>query len=90
MTPDAAEALALQALAFLLADPELASRLLAVTGLDPADLAAAARDPQALGGVLDFLMYDDRLVSDFAATAEVAPEAVAAARRCLPGAPMES
>lgn len=52
--PDAA-ALALQALAWTLADPARAERLLALTGLTPDDLRARAGEPRVLAAVLDFL-----------------------------------
>lgn len=51
---DAAE-LALRALVWTLEQPERASRLLDVTGLQPADLRAGAGDPAVLAAILGFL-----------------------------------
>ncbi|MBY0581466.1 MAG: DUF3572 domain-containing protein [Sphingomonas sp.] len=47
--------LALGALAWTLADPARAERLLALTGLDPQALRAAIDTPSTLVAVLDFL-----------------------------------
>ena len=52
---DAAAALALGALAWVLAEPARAARLLDLTGLDPADLRARADSPAVLGAVIGFL-----------------------------------
>lgn len=49
------DALALQALAWALADDQRAARLLALTGMDPADLRARLSDPALLAAVLAFL-----------------------------------
>lgn len=51
---DAAE-LGLRALVWTLEQPERASRLLDVTGLQPADLRAGAGDPAVLAAILGFL-----------------------------------
>jgi len=61
----AAEALALHALAFLAEDPERLGRFLALTGIGPADLKARAGEPEFLGGVLDHLLGDERLLLAF-------------------------
>ena len=50
-----AAALALSALAWTLADQARAERLLALTGLSPADLRARATEPSVLAAVLGFL-----------------------------------
>ena len=86
---EGAAALALQALAFLVADEARCQRLLALTGLAPDDLRARAADPALLGGVLDHVLGDETLVVAFAAEAGIAPERVAGARRLLPGAAPE-
>jgi hypothetical protein len=84
---EAAEALALTALARLLDDPDRAGRFCAATGLGGADLARHVRDPAFLGGVLDFVLDDERLLVEVATASEVSPETLAAARQRLPGAP---
>ncbi|HMT44588.1 MAG TPA: DUF3572 domain-containing protein [Chakrabartia sp.] len=52
---DGATQLALKALVWTLQDDRRADRLLALTGLDPADLRARAGDPAVLGAVIQFL-----------------------------------
>lgn len=53
--PEDAAALALSALAWTLGDQARAERLLALTGLSPADLRARADEPGVLAAVLGFL-----------------------------------
>jgi len=80
---DAAESLAVQALSFLAGEPERLARFLALTGIGPDRIRAAAASPGFLAGVLDHLASDDALVTAFAAEAGVAPEEVEKARRVL-------
>jgi hypothetical protein len=54
-TIDDAAALALQALAWTLGDDARASRLLALTGLEPEGIRERIGDPAMLGAVLAFL-----------------------------------
>jgi hypothetical protein len=54
-TIDDATAIALQALAWTLGDDSRASRLLALTGLEPEGIRARIGDPAMLGAVLAFL-----------------------------------
>ncbi|MDB5706135.1 MAG: hypothetical protein JWN66_3251 [Sphingomonas bacterium] len=78
-----AVALALQALIWTIGEPARAARLLDVTGLDPADLRARAGDPVVLAAALGFLeAYEPDLVA-CAASLQVKPEAIVAARRAL-------
>lgn len=62
----AAESLAIEALAFLAADEERLSRFLALSGIDPANIRQAAADPGFLAAVLDYLAGDERLLLMFA------------------------
>lgn len=78
-----AETLAVQALAFIAADRERLGRFLALTGLDPAGIRAAAREPQFLAGVLDYLAGDDQLAREFARSAALDPQAITAACAAL-------
>lgn len=80
-----ADALALAALGWTVAEPSRAERLLAITGLDPADLRARAGDPVLLAAVLGFLESHE---PDLVACAEalgVSPEALVHARAQLEG-----
>lgn len=80
---DEAEAVAIKALSFLATDAELLSRFIALSGLEPANLRAAAARPGFLGGVLAFIAGDEKTLLQFAATSELTPESVAAAHRTL-------
>ncbi len=73
-------ATALAALAWTLGDGTRAERLLAVTGLAPADLRARAADPAVLAAVIGFLeAYEPDLVA-CADELGVAPEVLVRAR----------
>jgi hypothetical protein len=48
---EAAQALALRALAFLAEDPERLGRFLALSGMGPAELRTRASDPVLLGAI---------------------------------------
>lgn len=85
MTRDDAEIIALRGLAHVVGDATLAAAFLSATGLSAAALRGVARDPQALGAVLDFLLAEDARVLALAAAAGCAPEDVARARQSLPG-----
>lgn len=67
---------ALQALTFIAGDPDHAGRFMALSGIEPGALRAAAADPAFLSGVLDYLVADEPLLLLFAADAGLAPEAV--------------
>lgn len=82
---EAAEALALRALAFLAEDPERLGRFLALSGIGPGELRSRAADPTLLGGVLDHLLSDERLLVAFAEADGLKPDEAARARRHLPG-----
>jgi hypothetical protein len=84
---DDAERMAIQALGFLAADEERLERFLALSGLDPGGLRAAAAAPGFLAGVLDHVCADEPALLAFAAEARLAPEAVARARALLSGEP---
>jgi hypothetical protein len=82
-----AEALAIDALAWLAGDGERLERFLAASGLDPADLRRAAAAPGFAAGVLDYLCSDEPALIAFADHAQMRPEAVAAAQALLSGPP---
>jgi hypothetical protein len=82
----AAEALALQALAWLAGEPEELGAFLAQTGMDGPQLRAAAGAPELLAGVLDYLLGDETRLLAFCTAAECDPALPARLRRLLPGA----
>jgi hypothetical protein len=81
----AAEGLAVTALGFIAAEPERLGRFLALSGIGPDSIRAAAREPQFLVGVLDHITSDERLLLAFAAENDIDPEAVMRARDVLAG-----
>lgn len=83
--PEAAEAVALKALAFIASDDEVGGAFLGASGATADDLRAAATDPAFLVSVLDFLTSRDDWVLAFARAEGLPPEAPLAARRALPG-----
>jgi hypothetical protein len=86
MTRDAAETLAIQALAYLAEDRERLGRFLAESGLAPATIRRAAAAPGFLAGVLDYLAGSERLIAAFAAQTGCDPADVERARHALSGA----
>ncbi len=82
---EGAESLAIQALSFIAGDPERLGRFLAVTGIGPERIRAAAREPNFLAGVLDHIASDERLLVAFAAEATTDPHTIARAVAVLNG-----
>jgi hypothetical protein len=83
MRRDAAESLAIQALSFLAGEPERLARFLALTGIGPERIRAAAATPGFLAGVLDHVASEEALTVAFAGAAGVEPGEIARARRVL-------
>lgn len=83
ITNEDAEALGLRALAWSLADERRADRLLATTGLTPADLRARAGQPALLGAVLSFLEAHEPDLVACAGALAVTPGTLVAARALL-------
>ncbi len=82
---DADEALALQALGWILTDEPRAERLLALTGLGPDDLRGSLGERTTLAAMLSFLTaYEADLVACSVAL-HIKPEALAAAAHRLAG-----
>lgn len=73
MTTEEAEAIAVQALSFLAADPDRLSRFLAMTGLRPEGIRAAAADPAFFVGVLRHVAGWEPDLLAFAEAASIAP-----------------
>ena len=82
-TEEAAESLAIQALAFIAGDTARIGPFLAATGIGPDMIRAAAREPDFLGGVLDYMAGDDALLIAFANETGVSPFDVPVARDIL-------
>jgi uncharacterized protein DUF3572 len=82
---EAAEMLAVQALAFIAEQPEHLTVFLNATGLTSAGIREAAREPGFLGGVLEHMLGDESLLLAFAASAGIDPADIARARAALGG-----
>ena len=78
-----AEAIAIQALGFLAAEPARLQRFLTLTGLSPQDLMASAGTPAMQASILEHLVGDESLLLMFATHCAIAPEHVEPARRAL-------
>jgi hypothetical protein len=89
MTKEAAEALAIQALTFIAGDGERLGRFLGLTGIGPAEIRAASREPGFLAGVLDYVAADEWLIESFAAESGMDPALIDRARLALNGEPWE-
>jgi hypothetical protein len=87
---EAAENMAVQALAYLAGEPEQLARFLALSGIGPDTIRSAAGDPQFLAGVLDYVAGEEKLLVAFADHIQMAPEAVLRAQAALAGAPWDS
>jgi hypothetical protein len=79
----AATELAIAALNFLAGEHERLERFLALTGLGPQSLRAAAREPSFLLGVLDHVAGDRTLLLAFADERGINPQDVGRARDAL-------
>jgi Protein of unknown function (DUF3572) len=84
-----AENIAIQALGFLAGDPEKLERFLAMTGLGPENLRAAAQEPHFLAQILDHMAGDESLLLAFAGNQSLPPELVMRAQQVLSGPPHE-
>lgn len=89
LTREEAEGLAIQALAFIAGDDERLGRFLAVTGIGPAEIRAAAGEPGFLIGVLDYMASDEQLIGAFAAEAGLDPSDIERGRVVLGGSTWE-
>ena len=85
LTRDGAEQIAVQGLQFLMGDADALGRFLALSGIGPHDIRAAAAEPGFLAGVLEFFLEDESLLLAFAAQAAIRPTMIAAARHALAG-----
>ena len=83
LAAEVAEVLAIQALGFVAQDEERLGRFLALTGLGPGEIRAAACERHFLVGVLDYVSGDEDLLVAFAGYAGIAPGTLEAARQAL-------
>ncbi len=65
---EVAEIVAIQALSFVAGESERLGLFLSESGIGPETLRSAAKDPQFLVSVLDFVLRDDETVKAFSAS----------------------
>jgi len=82
---EAAETLAIQALAFLAEEPDRLAGFLGATGLTPDRIRESAGQPDFLAGVLEHMLADESLLVAFADGAGIDPADIARARGALGG-----
>jgi len=85
LSADAAETLALRALAWLVGNDALLPVFLGSTGAGEDELRARAAEPEFLAAVLDFLMMDDAWVVGFCDATDTPYDHPMQARAALPG-----
>ena len=86
MNAEAAEVLALSALAHIANHETLLDRFVVTAGLSADDIRTGASEPAFLAGVLDFLLADEAALVAFCQESEIAPDSPSRARALLPGA----
>jgi hypothetical protein len=80
VSPEDAEAIAINVLTFIAAEPARLDRFMALSGLTGDSLRAAAAEPGFFAGVLDHLAADEALLLAFAANAGQDPALILRAR----------
>lgn len=81
-----AEQIALQALTYLVQEPELIGTFLAETGVGPHELKPLLQEPTFLGGLLDFFLRQSDLLLKFSEASNLKPQDILFARLHFPGA----
>jgi hypothetical protein len=82
---ESAEILALQALGWLLGQPDELGGFLNASGASPGDLGRLARDPHFLAALVDYLLETDDRVLACTRALDLPPTALGEARQGLPG-----
>lgn len=78
-----AEEIGVEALGFLVSDPDRLERFLALTGLTPDTIRDASRSPHFLAAVLDHVASEDELLLACARAIDIRPERLAEAQRLV-------
>ena len=85
LTSETATVLAIQVLTFLAGRPDDFSRILDLSGLDPATVKARAGEPAFLASILEFLLGDEALLIAFCEAETIDAKDVHIARHILGG-----
>ena len=84
-TQEVAETLALNAVSWLVGQPDLLNVFMGSTGIGEHEIKTRLQDPDFMAAVLDFLLMDDRFVLDFCDAQGIPAENLLHARSALPG-----
>lgn len=85
ITLEAAQSLAIDALAYLSNTPDLMQRFLALTGIEASQIRDAAREPHFFAGVLKFFTAHEPTLMAFCEATDTPPQSIQAAVAALPG-----
>jgi hypothetical protein len=85
-----AEAMAIQILGWLISQPDLLNRFMALVGVDAGSIRRAAEEPGFLGAVTGFVMAHEPTLLAFCEQNDVRAERVAACHHRLAGPESES
>lgn len=85
LTRQDAEEIAIRALSFLASAPDHMSRFMAVSGMEPSDIAENAGSGFFQVALLEHLMGDEALLLSFCGNENIAPELIAPAHHLLEG-----
>jgi hypothetical protein len=77
--PVSAEDTAVAVLGWLANEPDMLSRFLALSGVQPGQMRDAVNDPGFLAGMLEFLMQHEPTLMEFCQATDTRPEVVVAA-----------
>lgn len=82
---EAAQAIAISAIAYMSEEEDYLQRFFAITGLDADQMRGAVGEPSFLVGVLDFFLADEKSLLAFTDAKNIDPEKVDLARQLLAG-----
>jgi len=83
ITQKGAEELALQTMDYLISNPEFLAGFLNHTGLTPATLKDAIKEPHFLREVMQYILSNETLLLDLSSHMQLPPQAIADAARML-------
>ncbi|MEO1281712.1 MAG: DUF3572 family protein [Pseudomonadota bacterium] len=86
---ETAQAIALEAVRFLAADPSHLAHFLQETGMGPQDLKDALSEQSFQAGILAHLMADEQILLTFSSTTGIDPETIECAQGTLSGRAQE-
>lgn len=81
---------AIAVIGWLAGEPEMLSRFLALTGIEPGQMRSAINDPSFLAGMLDFLMAHEPTLMAFCEATKTAPETVVSSWQHFSGPGLDS